>query len=83
MTVDGEIYNCSINGAGSWKDLTIVKEKTGEVILEKKFYKSEFGNIMRDPQYQKYVLAVVDAAYSTNIDYVPHDESNDNPESDE
>jgi len=46
----------TISGTGSWKTLTAVNVKTGEVEAEKKFYKADFGDVWRDPQYRKYVV---------------------------
>ena len=43
-----------IGGNGSWKTLTVSDEKTGEVYVEKKFYKSEFNEIMSNPEYSDY-----------------------------
>ena len=40
--------------------------QTGEVLVEKKFYKNEFDKIMADPQYKPFVDAVIDAAYTIN-----------------
>jgi len=56
----------SITGDGAWKEFTVSSEKTGEVLITKKFYKAEFGTIMRDEKYKKYVNAVIDAALSIN-----------------
>ncbi len=44
--------NASISGTGGWKALTVNDETTGEVILEKKFTKSNFDDIMKDPVYK-------------------------------
>ena len=55
----------SINGDGAWKELTVMDTKTGEMIVEKKFYKSEFGTLLQDETYKKYILMAVDAAYVT------------------
>jgi recombination protein RecA len=52
----------NISGDGAWKELVVNDEKTGEVIVEKKFYKAEFGNVMRDEKYRKYVLMAIDSA---------------------
>ena len=56
----------SITGDGAWKELTVSSEKTGEVIITKKFYKADFGDVMRDEKYKKYVSAVIDAALTIN-----------------
>ena len=41
-------------------------EKTGEIIKEKKFYKSDFGSLMKDEEYKKYVMTAIDAALTIN-----------------
>jgi recombination protein RecA len=56
----------SITGDGAWKELIVSSEKTGEVLITKKFYKAEFGNVMKDEKYKKYVNAVIDAALTIN-----------------
>lgn len=55
----------SINGDGAWKELTVMDTKTGEMIVEKKFYKSEFGTLLRDETYRKYILTALDSALVT------------------
>ena len=55
----------SINGDGAWKELTVMNTKTGEMIVEKKFYKSEFGSLLRDEAFRKYILMAIDAALIT------------------
>ena len=56
----------NISGEGAWKELVVNDEKTGEVIVEKKFYKAEFGNVMRDDKYRKYVMMAIDSALTIN-----------------
>ncbi len=56
----------TITGDGAWKELTVSSEKTGEVIITKKFYKADFGDVMRDEKYKKYVNAVIEAALTIN-----------------
>tara|TARA_A100001015_G_scaffold321613_2_gene453421 strand:+ start:5282 stop:6481 length:1200 start_codon:yes stop_codon:yes gene_type:complete len=58
--------NCaiSIDGTGAWKTLTVVDQKTGELKLEKKFYKADFGEVMSDPQYKKFVQLVFNSAFA-------------------
>ena len=52
----------SINGTGSWKSLIVANAKTGEVIVEKKFYKADFDQIMTDPEYSGYIDDLLEAA---------------------
>jgi len=54
-----------ISGASSWKELIVSDAKTGEVILEKKFYKSDFGDLMKDSQYKPFIDKVIEATYMT------------------
>lgn len=56
----------NISGEGAWKELVVNDETTGEVLAEKKFYKAEFGSLMRDDKYRKYIMMAVDAAYTIN-----------------
>jgi len=57
---DGKLL--SISGTSSWKELNVADAKTGEVLVEKKFYKGDFGDIMRDPQYRAYVNDIIEVA---------------------
>jgi len=56
----GDAY-VSVSGDGAWKEL-IVATKDGEVLVEKKFYKHEFSEVMSDPKYLPYVSVLIDAA---------------------
>lgn len=50
--IDG--YTIDVNGNGAWKNLDVY-DSEGEQIVTKKFYKADFGNIMSDPQYSRYI----------------------------
>ena len=52
-TVDGK--EISISGTGSWKCLTVTDTETGEILIEKKFHKPKFNEIMEDPEYRSYI----------------------------
>ncbi len=54
----------TIAGTSAWKELLVSDTETGEVFVEKKFYKSEFGEIMKDPAYKPFVDKVIDATYT-------------------
>ena len=56
----------TITGDGAWKELVVSSEKTGEVLITKKFYKADFGEVMKDEKYKKYVDAVIDASLTIN-----------------
>jgi len=74
-----------ISGQSAWRDLTITDAKTGEVLIEKKFNKSKFDEIMADPIYKPFIDKIIDDAYTLRSDskaltYVGDGES---PETDE
>jgi len=50
----------AITGTGSWKNLMVSDVKTGEVLVDKKFYKADFDKIMSDPEYSPYVDALLE-----------------------
>jgi len=52
-TINGNVI--SVSGTGAWKVLNVVNEKTGEVVIEKKFYKADFDKIIIDPTYTGYI----------------------------
>ena len=54
----------SIEGTGAWKSLLVHDLKTRKTIVEKKFYKTDFGEVSQDPEYAEYITAVLNAAYS-------------------
>lgn len=59
-------YKINVLGEGAWKELLVMDEKTGEEIVNKKFYKSEFGDIINDEKYKKYVMLAIDTALIIN-----------------
>ena len=42
--------------------MTVADEKTGEVFVEKKFYKSDFDQILADEEYRDYLEDLVEAS---------------------
>lgn len=53
-----------ISGTGGWKQLDVSDKDTGEVLIEKKFHKSDFHDIMKDPMYKPFVDKAIDATYT-------------------
>tara|TARA_Y100000592_G_scaffold96940_1_gene166442 strand:+ start:25 stop:1194 length:1170 start_codon:yes stop_codon:yes gene_type:complete len=51
--IDGK--EVCVSGTGAWKCLTVTDAETGEILVEKKFHKPKFGEIMRDPEYSEYI----------------------------
>ncbi len=58
--INGKIVE--ISGNGSWKSLTVADPNTGEVLVEKKFYKADFNRVMKDPEYSSYVDDLLERA---------------------
>jgi len=72
-SVNGQLLE--VSGTGSWKSFTIVDEKTGEMLVEKKFYKADFNHVMNDPEYSDYIDKLLECALvrklSVDIDIDP------------
>lgn len=60
--VEHENLNISIEGTGSWKSLLVVDNSTGEIIVEKKFYKNKFDEVLKDNEYSNYIDIVLEKA---------------------
>lgn len=56
--VDGN--EICIKGTSAWKSLTVTDVSTGEILVEKKFYKADFNDVWKDPQYRKYIDALLE-----------------------
>lgn len=65
-TSDGKTI--CISGTGSWKSLIVADASTGEVILEKKFYKADFGDVWNDEEYKGYVDTLLDACLTRKLE---------------
>ncbi len=52
----------SVAGTSAWKTLNVANADTGEEILEKKFYKADFGEVWEDERYKQYVDALLNHA---------------------
>lgn len=69
-----------ISGSGAWKLLSVNDVETGEVLVDKKFYKSEFGEVMRDPKYSPFVEQIIDAALTLQAGSEPTDDGQETEE---
>ena len=47
-------HQVAIEGTAAWKTMKVTNEK-GENIIEKKFYKADFGEMWKDPQYKPWI----------------------------
>lgn len=63
----------SIEGTGAWKSFIVSDVETGEVVIEKKFQKSNFErDILSNPQYVPYMKALMDDCFVLTIDKTNH-----------
>jgi recombination protein RecA len=58
--IDGK--KITVSGTGAWKRFTVIDVDTGEQLIEKKFYKPKFDDIMSNPEYSKYIDDLLAAA---------------------
>jgi recombination protein RecA len=56
--INGNIL--SVEGTGAWKTFSVVNALTKSVIIEKKFTKSGFGDLIDDPQYNPYLEDLIE-----------------------
>ena len=59
---DIDNYNIAVTGAGAWKNLVVSTLDTGEIIVDKKFYKADFDQIIEHPEYGRYVDMLLERA---------------------
>ena len=60
ITFDGKEH--TISGEAAWKTFLITSAKTGEVLLEKKFNKSSFGELLQDPNLKPTLETMIEKA---------------------
>jgi hypothetical protein len=73
--LDGKVV--VISGTGGWKELLVTDKATGEVVLSKKFTKTQFGEIRNDPQYEKYTTLLIDKAYTQTFESLAAEDENE------
>mgnify|MGYP003630210400 CR=1 FL=1 len=44
-----------VSGTGAWKKFEVTNIETGEILVEKKFRKSDFDEMIKDPEYSGYI----------------------------
>ena len=57
-----------VGGTGAWKTFTVLREDTGEVIVDRKFYKAEFDKLLDDPELSEFLSDLLDAAMTKKRD---------------
>jgi recombination protein RecA len=51
-----------VAGTGAWKTFTVTDVKTGEIVAEKKFRKTEFNEILTNPEYSDFLDDLIEKA---------------------
>jgi hypothetical protein len=54
-------HQVTVEGTGAWKTIKVVNERT-EIVVEKKFYKADFGEVWKDPQYKRWIDGLLEKA---------------------
>lgn len=80
---DAKKVEINIGGSSSWRMLTVSDASTGEILVEKKFYKSDFDKIMNDVAYKPFIDKVIDAAYTITTGDIDDAGEGETPESDD
>ena len=57
--INGKII--CVSGTTQWKVFTVTDSVEGRTIIEKKFYKSEFGDLLKNPDYKEYLDDLIEA----------------------
>ena len=52
----------NVEGLQAWKTFSVTDIETGEVLITEKVYKSDFGNVLYNPAYEKYMDALFASA---------------------
>ena len=58
--IDGK--EIAVQGTGAWKSLVVTNTDTGEILVEKKFHKPKFNEIMNNPDYKSYIDGLLERA---------------------
>lgn len=61
-------YTIEVGGNGAWKHLEVYNNQ-GEQIVEKKFYKAEFNEIISHPEYSQYIDMLMSKVYIKKSNY--------------
>ena len=49
-----------VSGDGAWKVFTVTDVDLGAAIIEKKFHKAEFGELLKNPEYSGYLDSLIE-----------------------
>tara|TARA_Y100000034_G_scaffold134971_1_gene205067 strand:+ start:1459 stop:2646 length:1188 start_codon:yes stop_codon:yes gene_type:complete len=69
--IDGK--EIKISGTGAWKNLNVTDTATGEILVEKKFYKNDFDEVWKNPNYGKYIDELLSSAMIRRLEDIEMD----------
>jgi recombination protein RecA len=55
-------YRIEVSGTGGWKNLSVINTDTGESVVDKKFRKSEFNEILENKEYSDHLDSLLEKA---------------------
>ena len=68
-----------VSGDGAWKVFTVTDVERGVTVIEKKFHKAEFGELLRNTEYKPFLDDLIDAVMvRTRSDSEPADDGEEN-----
>jgi hypothetical protein len=76
IVVDGKTFVAEVEGTSTWKTLS-VNDIDGNVVIEKKFNKSKFDEMMEDPTYKSYIDALIETHMIRKMSSEAHAEVDD------
>ena len=56
-----------VKGTSAWKTLTVTDTKTGEILVEKKFYKADFGDVWEEEEFKPYIDALLESCMTRKM----------------
>lgn len=69
-TIDGKVI--CVSGTTAWKTFTVT-DLSGNSIIEKKFHKSDFGELLQNPEYKDYLESLIDVVLTRTGEEPPDD----------
>ena len=60
IVMKGRELEASVNGMSGWRTFVVSDTATGEVVIEKKFHKPNFDELLENPEYKPYLDALIE-----------------------
>lgn len=66
--VETATHAIEVGGTGSWKTFMVSDRKTGEILIEKKFYKADFNDLLTDEKFKPYLDQLIEGVFVRGIE---------------